>query len=223
MKTLSKILKTKKTKKKFYDKWDHKVSLLMMGAAVFRMADLNEIEQILNGRCIYRYQKEADKNRSNILLLVDELQKYEKNLWQLRIERDQIDVYTNNRSMYDSISEKFLHLVIKRFEPDIEIPLTNGNVIKANRLPHNKFRYKVYLRPHKLCKDYDAKERYLEWITGQSSRISISESVKTWFMHTDWNWDRRYIWVEDESTLLMLKLRNADVCGKVYEYQLCDK
>jgi hypothetical protein len=51
----------------------------------------------------------------------------------------------------------------------------------------------------------------------------MSEAVKTWFIHTDWNWDRRYILVDEESTLLMLKLRNSDFMGKIYEYVIVDK
>jgi hypothetical protein len=42
-------------------------------------------------------------------------------------------------------------------------------------------------------------------------------------MKTEWNWDRRYVLVEDEGTLLMLKLRNPEVMGSVYNYVLSDK
>jgi len=51
----------------------------------------------------------------------------------------------------------------------------------------------------------------------------MSKAVKTWFIRTEWNWDRRYILVEDEQTLFMMKLRSAEVVGKTHEYQLVDK
>jgi hypothetical protein len=47
--------------------------------------------------------------------------------------------------------------------------------------------------------------------------------VQKWFLKTDWNWDRRYVLVEDEGTLLMMKLRNSDVVGTVYNYVVTDK
>lgn len=218
-----KLLKTKKTKKKFYDKWTHKVSLLMYGSLVFRMADLDNLESWLDRDPEYRYLQEAINNKTTILELVETIRGYDKNLWKMRIERNQIDIYTSDIDIYDDISSKFINLIIQRSEPSEEIPLSDNNIVNTKKLPHDRFRYKVYLKPHKLSRDHEAKKKYIEWLDSQSSKISISHAVKQWFLITDWNWDRRYIWVEDEPTLLMLKLRNSDVCGKVYEYQLCDK
>jgi type I restriction-modification system DNA methylase subunit len=70
--------------------------------------------------------------------------------------------------------------------------------------------------------DKEGKAEYLSWLDKQKN-VLISEAVKNWFMSTDWNWDRRYILVEDNKTLLFLHMRNADVLGKVYEYVLSDK
>jgi hypothetical protein len=53
--------------------------------------------------------------------------------------------------------------------------------------------------------------------------VLISEVVKDWFIKTEWNWDRRYIFVEDAQTLLMLKLRNAEAIGRIYDYIIIDK
>lgn len=195
----------------------------MYGSVVLRMTPLENVESWLDRDPEYRYIQEALHNKDNILGLVETVLSYDKSLWRLRIERNQLDIYTNDTDLYDTISDKFFHLVIQRSEPSDEIPLNDNNIINVKKLPHDCFHYKVYLRPHKLFKDYEAKKKYLNWIDTQAPRISISHSVKQWFMTTDWNWDRRYIWVEDESTLLMLKLRNAEVCGKVYEYQICDK
>ena len=74
-----------------------------------------------------------------------------------------------------------------------------------------------------MAKDIDGKELLLDWMKKQSPKITCSPSVQRWFLDTDWNWDRRYVLVEDESTLLMFKLRAADVIGRIYKFVVCDK
>lgn len=93
----------------------------------------------------------------------------------------------------------------------------------VKKLPHNRYRYRVYLLPHKMAKDREGKQKYISWLKSLGERVTCTPAVEGWFMHTDWNWDRRYILVEDEHTLLMLKLRNSEVVGRIYNYVLSDK
>jgi len=93
----------------------------------------------------------------------------------------------------------------------------------GKKLPHNKYQFRVYLLPHKLAGDTEEKEKFINWMKTQNSKIRLTDTVIKWFMHTDWNWDRRYILVEDEPTLLMLKLRNSSVVGRIYNYVISDK
>jgi hypothetical protein len=69
--------------------------------------------------------------------------------------------------------------------------------------------------------DSDEKLRYLSWIKGVAG-ISISEAVEKWFYDTTWNWDRRYVLVDDDKTLLLLRLKNSNVVGTVYNLVLQD-
>jgi hypothetical protein len=71
--------------------------------------------------------------------------------------------------------------------------------------------------------DIDAKQKYINWIDMQGDKVRMSPVVKDWFMKTDWNWDRRYLLVEDTQTLLMLQMRSGEAIGKVYEYVVVDK
>jgi hypothetical protein len=116
-------------------------------------------------------------------------------------------------------------LVINLYQPlekNIDL-LKDSDKIITKKLPHDKYRFKVYLLPHKLANDELGKKRYLQWVESQKEKILITKSVKNWFMTTNWNWDRRYIYVEDPSTLLLLKLRNSETIGRSYEYVIVDK
>lgn len=217
------------TKRKFYGKWLYKVSLSMPGIAVLRMKGINNTLTFLaelknDNELKYSYLKRAYYNREDISDLCFYLLSQDKNSWAKRIETSYIDIYTNDISIFDYLTEKFQHILRAAFAPDANRSddYDNEYHIVCKKLPHDRYRYKVFLRPHKLKNDRQGKLDFISWLDTQKN-ISISDAVKGWFITTDWNWDRRYILVEDHNTLLMLKLRNAEVVGKIYEYIVSDK
>ncbi len=225
-----KTQKVKLTNRKFYNKWLYKISLRQPGCAIFRYKNLDWIKE-------FCYQEEAQErtysvyhkaflNKDIILDLCLFLEKYDKDLWTKRIENQNIDFYTNDLDFYKSFSLAFQEYVIHQFEPspdNIEILTNSQSTVAVKKLPHNRYRYRVYLLPHKMAKDREGKQKYISWLKSLGERVTCTPAVEGWFMHTDWNWDRRYILVEDEHTLLMLKLRNSEVVGRIYNYVLSDK
>lgn len=227
------MLKKKVTKRKFYGKWLYKITLNVQGIGILRCKSPDEVIQL------FQEAKNQDNryNRQNITFskainneeVITKLCLFLKNIkdieWSKRIERNFIDFYTNSEELYQNFCDQFYNIILHHFEPEqstIDL-FKNQYSIIANKYPHNKYKYKVYLSPHKLKKDVDAKSSFLSWIDNQKEKILMSDVVKDWFIRTEWNWDRRYILVDAEQTLLMLKMRNADVVGKVYEYILSDK
>ena len=224
------MIKYKKTNKKFYNKWLYKISIRLEGASAFRLYSLEELKKICTNvgstKWIPKYLIEALKNDTNSFdELINFLSNFDSTLWTKRIERNCIDLYTNDKSFYEDAAEKFKDQLIHQFEPDENSinSLENANTILSNKLPHGKYHFRVYLLPHKLAGDQESKKKYLDWLKTQVPRVTLSEAIEKWFLKTDWNWDRRYILVEDDKTLLMLKLRNPDVVGKVYNYRVSDK
>lgn len=222
--------KNKTTKRKFYGKWLYKVSIKMPGIAITRTKTLHECitflrEPVPNNMYRHSLITKAHANAGLIIGLCNFLKVLPADAWTKRIETNQFDFYTNDKDLYDRCCDKFTDMVIQQFAPEednLEL-LKNQYTIITKKLPHNKYRYKAFLRPHKLKGDIDAKKRYLEWIDMQGDKIRISNVVKKWFITTDWNWDRRYLLVEDTPTLLMLQMRSGDAVGKVYEYAVVDK
>lgn len=223
--------KTKLTNRKFYNKWLYKISLHVSGGGLFRIHSIEDIKLFCYGssdgsnRPYTPYYK-AFNNKKTILKLCCFLEKFDKDIWTKRIEKTTIDFYTNDLDFYDSMSEEFEDILIHRFEPhpeNIDVLNDNEYFISTKKLPHKIYNYRVYLLPHKLAHEEELKEKYVDWLEGQSPKIRCSEKVKDWFIRTNWNWDRRYILVDDEKTLLMLKLRNSEVVGRIYKYVICDK
>ena len=208
------MLKSKITKRKFYNKWLYKITLHMPGVGHLR-SDYNT--------AIFRLRV-LSGDQTGLIKLLKYLNDLDKDSWTKRIENLQIDLYVNTQELYDDISKTFSEWIVHRFEPGENLTLlTSSNRVVVNKLPYDRYRYKVFLLPHLLKKDLKKKQNLLSWIDAQNSKILITDTVKQWFMYTNWNWDRRYVYVEDEGTLLMLQLRANQVLGKVHEYIINDK
>jgi hypothetical protein len=224
------LQKTKLTNRKFYGKWLYKVSLQLNGCAIFRQKTLEYIK----GFCLGAYNDErpysllskAYREKENIMMLANFLESHNSKLWTKRIEGSRIDFYTNDADFYNKMSDNFTDILVHRFEPDPELvdQLNNSpSTVVVKKLPHNKYQYRAYLLPHKMAGDKEGKKKYIEWLKTQGDRVTCTKAVEKWFINTDWNWDRRYILVQDESILLMLKLRNSEVVGRIYNYVVSDK
>lgn len=172
---------------------------------------------------VWWYRRDVRANRYQILTLLNLLNNYPKE-WGKRIESSYVDIYTNNLNLYDELSKVMVNDIIHRYEPDTaELDLLDDRyTIVSKKLPHDRYQLRVYLQPHKI-KDHNEKLLFLDWLEGQKPRVTLSKSVRDWFLYNYINWDRRYILVEDDATLLMIKLRQANVVGKVYRYVVPDK
>lgn len=224
--------KTKFTQRKFYSKWLYKTCFLIPGCVLLRnYSSFDDIKDFLQNpldeeRHYYGSLMKAHANGDVIIKLCDFLATHSKDQYALRIEQSRLDVYTNDAEFYENISHLLASSLVHRFQPhaaDIDILNRSHNNIAVNKLPKDRYRYRAYLLPHKMANDREGKQKYLAWLKTQQPRLTCTESIERWFVATDWNWDRRYILVEDEATLLMLKLRNAEVLGRVYNFVISDK
>lgn len=220
------MLKPKLTTCKFYNKWLYKVTLRVPGVAILRQYRLEELLtlELTPNSNVNSIRTRAAHNKETIIELATCLLEWKSTEWAKRIESSNIDIYTSNKEIYQTLLEKFAAIILLCYEPNelnLGILENTGNIV-TKKFPHDKYHYKAYLLPHRV-KNKDSKRELLDWIDGQSGRILISESVKDWFISTDYNWDRRYVLVEDEYTLLMLKLRSSDTLGRVYNYVISDK
>ena len=221
--------KIKLSHKKFYDKWIYKVSLKVSGISVLRNLGIEGTRDlcsdIISDKRSFTLYQRCWENRQNILPILDFLESVDPTIYFKRLETNILDLYTNDIDFYNQAYEKFSELVVYRSEPK-NLGLdsnTDADTILVKRYPHNRYQHKVFLSPHKMNNDKIAKTNFVNWMRGQSPRITCSEAVAKWFIATNWNWDRRYILVEDEKTLLMLKLRCSEAVGRIYNYKISDK
>ena len=221
--------KTKSTSRKFYNKWMYKVGLKIEGCAILRGRSIHTVKAVfgqdMDDKVFYpQWRTKSFVNRNSIIRFSEFMEKFPTDNYALRIENDRLDVYTNDQDLYNTLSSTCEENIIQRFQPDIDnLHLLNRaqHTIIVNKLPKNRYNYRVYLLPHRMIRE--DKNKYLDWIKKQDPRITCTSALEKWFINTDWNWDRRYVLVEDEATVLMMKLRNAEVVGTVYKFVISDK
>lgn len=220
--------KLKVTTKTFYNKWLYKVSLSLTGATLFRNRPYQDLIDYCNSERppgpAYLVTVKLWEHRQEVLPVANFLINLDIDSHAFRIERDIFDFYTSDHEIYQEFAKEFEKYIIHQFEPALgtEELLTSSSTIVVKKYPHNRYKHKVFLLPHKMAGDQEGKEKYVEWLKSQD-KITCTPSIERWFKTTDWNWDRRYVLVEDEKTLLMLKLRNAEVVGKIQNYIISDK
>lgn len=199
-------MKFLQTKRKFYNKWLYKITLEIRHCGVFRHNDVDSISK----------NSTLGLEVRNLATLLAEIKEY-----QLRIENKFVDIYLDSKDEIDKLASQFQNNIVHVCypHPDLLLNNTSSKNIIANKLPYDRYRFKVFLKPHNM-KDKDQKQTYLDWLESQNPRIFITNSTKQWFLNTDWNWDRRYMYVEDDKTLVMAKMRQSDVLGSIYTYQL---
>ena len=222
----------KKTKKKFYNKFIYKVSLDLPGATALRYYSIDQllkldVEKYANDQYPYKYNnlKDFEKVKLTWIKLEQILSSVKKQEWMKRLEGNILDFYTNNLDLYNNLCNEFKEIVIVRFQPKkgFEKRLLDSNkLIFVDKIPHDRYHYKVFLNPHKI-KSKQEKLSIIEWFKNQVPNITFTESIQRWILQTDQNYDRRYIYVNNEQTLLMLKLRAPMLMGDVYNYIKSDK
>lgn len=207
----------------------YKVGLKIEGCAILRGRSIHTVKAVfgqdMDDKVFYpQWRTKSFVNRNSIIRFSEFMEKFPTDNYALRIENDRLDVYTNDQDLYNTLSSTCEENIIQRFQPDIDnLHLLNRaqHTIIVNKLPKNRYNYRVYLLPHRMIRE--DKNKYLDWIKKQDPRITCTSALEKWFINTDWNWDRRYVLVEDEATVLMMKLRNAEVVGTVYKFVISDK
>jgi hypothetical protein len=220
------MIKFKKTKRSFYGKWLYKVSLFARGNFVFRCCNVEDVQNLIFSRLNSNPLGHTAvlENRDLLIRISKFLSGYDQTTFSYRCENNTFDIYTNDEKFFNDTINTFEEILRFAVKPDAESfnLLQNKKNIIVDKYPHNRYKYKVFLLPHRNH-DMQNKTAFISWIAAQHGKITLSDAMKKWFYDTRWNWDRRYVLVEDEQTLLMMKLRSSEYVGSIYDYILSDK
>jgi len=212
------MIQYKPTKKLFYGKWLYKVSYNIDGCSFIRYKSFDDVENTIEKLVPNSaYNRKIINSKDDLVHLTGLLKKVPRNSYDIRVETNIIDVYTSDEAFFNTMLCLLPGKI--RFAQKPEQQLSDKHIILVKKYPQDKFTMRVYMKPHKM--DVSEKPQYIKWLKSVNG-VSISDAVSQWFLVTGWNWDRRYILVDSEKTLLMLKLKNSNVIGTVYNLVIQD-
>lgn len=230
------MLKTaKKTKKKFYNKYIYKISLRLPGAYSLRTLSHQEILDFATGlrpppqsdESMFSTSTWRTKNAQSIvehgktwISFLGIINTVPKNEVTIRIETDILDVYTNNKILYETLCHEFANITRNRHEPAPGMKdtlLYSDQEIFVKELPHGMYNYQVDLKSPKSL-TFNELESLADWCRSRNPAIAFTDATYSWLLKRDVFNTRRWIYVDNDSTLLMLRLRCNDLIGTVRKY-----
>jgi hypothetical protein len=213
-----------KTRKLFYGKYPYKVCCFIKGSYLISRCNSEEIrnfcEDLENKNPHYNWwNKDLDKKK--LLEFYETIKPFlDKNL-KFRTQNTSFDIYLDNPQLFKELSSTLDPWIIEIHQPATDQELTiltsQNKKIVCDKLPYNKFQYKVYL---KYRANIEVRQRFKTWVTQYVGKVQYPKAVNRW-LDTDsrWPWDP-IIYVSDKNTLVMVGLFLGSDVRKVEEFIL---
>ena len=210
------MLVKQKTNKLFYSKYPYKITCRIEGAHYIRNYGVNHF-LFLYG---YPRQLPAGKISNDLVEFVTNAQHYITNeKIKKRIESCFIDFYLETESEYLALQTRLAKYAVRVVEPDndeqLKTLLENKKYNLCNKLPHNKYRYKVTFKdmPAKVRNDLIAwAERY------DNDDIYVTESTRRYFKSLKYHYGTHYFYIKDSKMITLIAMAASGYIRKTDEY-----
>lgn len=210
------MLVKQKTNKLFYGKYPYKVTCRVDGAHYIRKHRVSVIRYIHHFTSFDAKGKISD----DLIEFIYHAQHYLDNTKiKKRIEYYFIEFYVETEPEYLELQTRLAKYVVRVVEPDTEEQLKtlleNKKYNLCNKLPHNKYRYKITFKdmPAKARNDLIAwAERY------NNDDIYITESTKRHFKSIKYHYGSHYFYVKDSKMITMIAMAASGYIRKTDEY-----
>jgi len=219
-------MKVHKTSKLFYRKYPYKIELTCKGAEYIRRFGHDDTVNMCEGKL----NSFSFKNRNFTALQKQKLIDFSNTVspalaagHKVRVEMNTMSFYLLDSSTYESLV-KDLKLYIQSVtvpdsNEDLERLNSKNHIIVCNKLPHNKYEYRLMLKENLSEK---AKESLVIWINNAGDEVSVPGKTDTWLRgDRSWIYDP-YIYAKSSKNLTMLSLILGSSIKRIYEYVLRD-
>ena len=208
------MLVKQKTNKLFYGKYPYKVTCRIQGAHYIRTYGAKVIE------FLYRTSHQQGKISNDLMEFITHATHYltDKNI-KKRIENYFIEFYLETESEYLEVQTRLAKYLVRIAEPDnneqLKALLENKKYNLCNKLPHDKYRYKVTFKymPPKVRNDL------ITWAEKYGNDdIYITESTRRHFKSLKYHDGTNYFYVKDSKMITLIAMAASGYIRRTDEY-----
>lgn len=220
-------MKTKTTKKLFYNKWLFKVVLECAGISYLHrrgIAYIQTLEVNADNPWIRAREQSIVKNRQNLMHVASILEILLPTAdHQIRVENGTCAVFTNDIDLIEKIKASLTEFVVEVHKPlnkdQEEFLLTNKNKIICDQLPHEEYQYKIYFRNGEI-KDTVLLKNFVTWAEKYGDRIYIPNGARKIIDENYHYFYGQYFYAKDQKIASMALMMMGNYLNKTEEYVL---
>lgn len=218
-------MKVYNTNRLFFKKWLYKVDTQLAGASYIKRWGVEDTLKFCDDPAStrgYYYQRSSNVNKHELKKYITAIQPFLDKEVQLRAESSVLSFFLSDKTLYEDLIKAAYPWIRSITEPvsDDEaralIESTTSQVFCDN-LPHEKFKYKVYLRYQMPVHN---RQNFLEWIANYGDSVRPSKSTLKWLSSGTNYMQDPFIHVTDKNQLLLTKLYLGQYARNTQEFVL---
>jgi|SaaInlV_100m_DNA_2_1039680.scaffolds.fasta_scaffold00015_75 hypothetical protein len=149
-----------------------------------------------------------DENEKEILHIAKILEpyRYDKTVL-LRVAEPSVSIFTNKLDLHENLIylfNEFLHVDCRPQIDAIPFLLNSKDSIIVKDLPYNRYRYKVIMNNYTTT--HEIPKSLLNWGEAQGDAVRFSRKTKMYFNKPQLWLDQGFMYIEDDTTLMMSKM-----------------
>lgn len=212
-----------KTKKLFYNKWPFKIECRLKGSNyIARIGSQRFIEWLDDPNGFHFLDVKKGHDAIALKKFATIFSQFEDKDIQVRGEGYHFSVFVKDEALLKELETKLKSWVysITRPESDQELEFLISNSAKktlCDRLPHEKYRYKVTLKENTPL---ETRSKFVDWLGKYDDRVRVSNSSKLWLYGEKMWVQAPFFYVETDKHLSMVLLYLGNHIRKTEEFIL---
>jgi len=215
-------MKVYQTKKLYFNKWLYKIETSTPGASLVKRWGVADSQKFCNNADDTRWRKHyTTADKAQLLEYINAVEPFLDRDMQMRAEWDTLSFYLNDPKLYTELKTALSDWVVSVTEPastdDIASLQEKGCLVLCDDFPYEKFHYRIYMRyqmPQHL------RLNFLNWLENYHDTIRPSKGTVRWMRSSLPYFQDPFVYVTDQSQLLMVKLFLGNYARKTEEFIL---